>query len=480
MKKTAALFGTAALLVVGAIAVDLWHRLTSAPASIETVQPADPVPLPSSPQAIAGKGTARIGDLVVLDAALSNDFVRASSGGDLFLRMNLQAKDTPGTVRAPLALAVVIDRSGSMAGEKMDQAREAAKRLVDRLGDGDHLAIISYATDYTVDLPLVQIGATDRARIHRVIDQIYDGGGTNLSGGLEAGLGELRRIADRGLVARVLLLSDGNANQGITDPRELARISREARQRGYTVSTLGVGLDFNEDVMTLIAESAGGAYYYVRDGGAIARALDSEFDGLSALAARRVEVGLELGEGVVVKEVYGYRTESRGGRLVIPVGDITSGQKRQVVVRLSIQPGVAGELGVADLALSYTAADSDASREHHAGLTVSATEDLSQLDTHQRRDVIETAEAILAAEARKQAATSFQDGHKGRAVRQLNDQLDRTRAKAAALGSQVLLEQAREIESTLNDLGNTSDSASAEGKDLVKREKYRARQIFVY
>lgn len=484
MKKTATLFATAGALLVGAIGLDLWFSFAKGP-------PAPPPPprahvptppvAPPPPRLVqrAGPGLAHIGELVTADLALSNDFVQADADGQLFLRVDLQAGAVPGAERAPLNLAIVIDRSGSMAGDKIERARAAAKQLVERLTDRDRVAVVTYATDFSIDLPLTAVGSSDRARILRVIDGIVDGGGTNISGGLESALTELDRGRGGGAASRVVLMSDGNANQGLTDPRALGDIARRARERGITVSSLGVGLDFNEDVMTLLAESGGGAYHYVRDASEIAGALDKELDSLAALAARSVEVGLELAPGWSVREVYGYRTEMRGGRLAIPVGDMAAQTRRQIVVRLGVPARGAGALPALGATLAYTAASGGAAREFHADLGVTATLDGALLASGERREVVESYESVLAASARRTAASSFQAGNKGQAVDLLRRQVIDTRAKASSMSSAVLESQARELENALMEL-DSADSTSDVGKDLVKREKARARQIFAY
>ncbi len=471
MRKTLALFAIAVSLLVTALVIGLQQPTT-------TPDPVDPVPTPVAPKPIVTKGASKasIGNVVKLHASLSNSFVRADRPGSLSLLMDLNAINAGTTQRPNMGIALVVDRSGSMAGEKILQARRAAKELVTRLNNDDQISIITYSSDYSVDLPLTRIKG-QRGRINRVIDEILDGGGTNLAGGLQAGIKSLR--GSTAAARRVILLSDGNANQGITDPGAIARISREARQQGITVSSLGLGVDFNEDLMTLVAQSAGGGYYYARNASAIATAFEQELSGLVKLAARNVEVGLELAQGVTISEVYGYRTEMRRGRLVVPVGDMTGGERRRIMVKLNMESAPTGQRAITNVVLSYGSTTNGQEREHRASLSVGATDSDSQLARSERPAVVEAFEAAEAARIRQEAAFSFQSGNKGQAIQKLKRQIKRTRQRNTQLKSPFLDNQVVEMETALKNIGAFSVDSDA-GKDLVKSEKLRARQVFAY
>ena len=480
MQKTYALFGLAASLVVGAVVIDHWRssRMTAPPPPVAVVPTPPPttIPVPARPLATPGS-TVAFGDLVRLDASLSNGYVTTTGSDEMFLRIGLDAAKVHGVERLPMVLAIVIDRSGSMDGDKMDKTRLAAKQLVDRLSDEDRLSVISYATDYSVDLALVKVGHVGRAKIRRIIDDLYVGGGTNLSGGLKAGLDEVARVREKNVVRRVVLMSDGNANQGETDPSYLARVAQRARVRGTTITSLGVGVDFNEDLMTLLAESGGGAYYYARNADAIAAALQAELDGLVAVAARGVEVALEVADGVTIKEIYGYPTELRHGRIVIPVGDMASGEHRQIVARVSIRPTGEGAHALTNVSLAYTPAQASTVVSQNGNLTVVATDDRDAIRSGARTDILETVEEIMSAQVRRQAAAQFSSGNKNKAKKSLQQQIQRTRSIAQKTNSPALLQQAVELEETLQAV-DQFDAASDAGKDLVKREKHRARVLY--
>lgn len=469
MRKTLALFGTAATLLVTALVIGPRIRENPRP----ELDP-DPGPV-SSPEV---RSRLELGELVRMEAQLSREKLMLGGEGQVSLLIDLWGRELEGATRVPMAVALVLDRSGSMTGEKMAQAKRAAKQLIERLGDSDAVALISYSNDTSLDVPLTIVGK-QRRRIQRAVDDIMDGGGTDLAGGLSTGLDALRR-ADVGLnVRRVILLSDGNANQGLTDPGAIADLAARARAEGITVSTLGVGVDFNEDLMTSIAQRGGGGYYYARDARAIAEAFDHELSGLVKLAARNVELGFDLPDGVELREVFGYRTERRDGRSIIVIGDMSSGEHRRVMLDLDSASDELGRKTIARLSLSYADASGEHEREHGGALSLLVVDDLSEAEASVAEPVIEAFEDARAARAREAAAASFQAGDRGSAVQTLRSQITRTRAMNKELSSPRLDAQLSEMEDTLRDL-NEFAPASDDAKDLVKREKLKARRVFAY
>ena len=469
MRKTVALFALAlSLLATAALVV-----LSSSPVA---PPPAPAMTQVSAPLAIATPAVS-FGDVVQVRGLLSNGYVAASHPSHLSALFDLQAADSPAGPRPKTAVALVIDRSGSMAGDKIRQARRAAKMLVRQLGERDQIAIITYSSDYAVDLPLTRIEG-QRNRINRVVDEILDGGGTNLSGGLQAGLRSLRR-ANPDVARRLILMSDGNANQGLTDPTAIGEIAAEARRTGVTISTLGVGVDFNEDLMTLVAQSAGGGYYYARNAVAIADAFQKELAGLKSLAARQVELSLSLPPGIRIAEVFGYRTEIRGGRTVIPVGDMASGERRRVMLSLAVDAMGESDAAPIDVLISHRNPSGLAPYEQQAQLTAVATRDAAKVALGESQEVETAFAAARAARVRQEAAATFSNGDRKKAVRSLKNIIAKTKRANADLNSPTLKLQLSEMEKTLNQLSNVRYD-SEDGKDLIKREKLRARQVFAY
>lgn len=478
MNRTQALFGTAFLLLTGALGLDLWPRGTKPPVS-EVHQPSLPPPtLPVPPPQHDPQRQLELGQEIRLSGVLSHENILKEGERELFLRFSLEATEAGLGERAPMAIAIVLDRSGSMAGDKIAKAREAAKGIVNRLSPRDRVTIISYATDYSVDQPLVAITQANRDHVLSVIDEILDGGGTNLSGGLEAGLGQLMGKAREGFVARVVLMSDGNANQGITDPALLNQRARRAREAGITISSLGIGVDFNEDLMSGIAESAGGTYAYAKTGSDIALALNREFEALETLAARQVAISLELAPGTRIAEVYGYAPEEDSSQKTILVGDMRANEHRQVVLRLAVSGVADGQQPITGVKLHYLLKDGEL-KSFQGALSARVVDDPSRLEDGVRNDVLEAAHAAMAANERARAVRAFESGDKPKATVTLRRQLEDTRRAAARLGSRALMDQAQRIESALQNI-ESFEASSDLGRDLIKSEKLEAKQAQRY
>lgn len=281
----------------------------------------------------------------------------ATRGGTAYLQLDIRTAGFPESDRAyrPKNIAVVLDRSGSMEHErKLEYAKEAVLRLVDELGSADYLSIIVY--DDRVETLLPRGRVSDKERIRRLVRGIRPGGATNLGGGMTAGFREIEEFASPTTVNRVILLSDGRANKGVTNLIELERIARFYRGRSVSLSAMGVGLDFNEDLMMGLAGAGGGNYYFIENPRTLAAIFESELGGIRNVALQNATVRLSPGRGVRVRDVIGYEFEEDGADVLIPVGDLAANDRREFIVELAVPAGH-GSLRVASGTLSYAGCD---------------------------------------------------------------------------------------------------------------------------
>lgn len=226
------------------------------------------------------------------------------SGGPVNLRISLRSSDkTPG--RAPLSVHLVLDVSGSMSGSAIENARDAAAALVNKLEPSDDFSLITFSSDAQVLVPDGAVGPR-KADILQKIKGVKADGGTNISAGLDLGYKEAHspRI-NPDAVKIVMLLSDGHANAGDSNPRSLSDRSAKAFQDGIQTSSFGLGPDFDASLMSTIADKGAGGYYYLADSTQITPALSHELDARLVPVAQGVEVRLRLRPEVSPIKVFG-------------------------------------------------------------------------------------------------------------------------------------------------------------------------------
>ena len=252
--------------------------------------------------------------------------------------------------REPLRVALVVDRSGSMSGRKLEVAKRCASWLVSRLDPRDQLALVDYDDEVRLLAPLSTPGAAHRA----AIDRIHAGGSTNLSGGWLKGVEALGRTNGPG-PRKVLLLSDGLANVGITEPGVLTALAANVGKQGIGTTTIGIGEDFDEELMTALAEAGGGYAHFAETPDAAPAIFSTELEGLTSIVAQNVSLEIRPGLQVEVLEILNDRPlVPVPGGVQVELGDAYAGERRRVVFALHVPHLAAlGPVSVAEAVLRY-------------------------------------------------------------------------------------------------------------------------------
>lgn len=292
------------------------------------------------------------GDTVHVSGRLGHSTMAAQRSAKTFVHLDLHAdEDLRAADPASTNLAIVIDRSRSMKGKRMDNALAAARGMVARLRDGDTVSVVVYNTESTVLVPPTTITAQSRTDLGLQLRTIEARGHTCISCGVEAGLEQLAR--GRGEVSRMLLLSDGQANTGIRDVSGFEQLAERARTAGVTISSLGVDVDYDERLLLAVAQASNGRHYFVRDPSGLARVFDDELASLQRTVASGVRASLHLAEGVRLVKVYDRAFSRVGDHWEVPFGAFAAGDRKSLLVEVQLPRGAQGLREVADVRLHY-------------------------------------------------------------------------------------------------------------------------------
>jgi Ca-activated chloride channel family protein len=274
----------------------------------------------------------KAGQAVALDTRWGNDEISDAQREAVLQIGFTTAEVSERTDLRPLNLALVIDKSGSMAdSDKMSRVKQALRVLIGKLRPADIVSIVVFDTDAEVLFPAAPIG--DGYELRKAIDCIEPNGSTNLHAGLMLGYKEAQKNLRQGATNRVILLTDGIANVGVVAPDKIAAESSEFNGLGLDLSTIGVGLDLNNDLLRTLATSGRGLYHFVSDNQDIEKVFVEEVQSLISSVAKKVEVSIEPDPNLEIEKIYGYAPKTRATGVSISLDNMNNGLTEVVMIR---------------------------------------------------------------------------------------------------------------------------------------------------
>lgn len=253
--------------------------------------------------------------------------------------------------RSPLNVSLVLDRSGSMSGEKFELARQAAHKAFQLLASDDRFSLVVYDTEIDVVTGSTHATADARRIARERLAEIEPRGSTNLCGGWLRGCEQVGLGLTHDTIGRCLLLTDGLANVGITDGGQLRHHAEELRARGVTTSTFGIGADFDERLLQGMADASGGHFYYLQEAAQIPDLLASEMSEALEIVARESSLDVRVPDGVTVEPLNRLRVHHDGSTTSIALDDLVGGQEVELVLAVTFPRGREGERVEVRLAL---------------------------------------------------------------------------------------------------------------------------------
>ncbi|MBN1203961.1 MAG: VWA domain-containing protein [Myxococcaceae bacterium] len=458
MNRTTLLLSAAGLLALGALALGLPKPPPTTDTTHTVVLPDEQQPTMTLPLISSGPGA------LTLEGKLSGAYVQ-SGPSEAFAVLEVKAHAPKEQRRVPVNVALVIDRSGSMRGPKLTDARSAAREFVQRLTAEDRLALVHYGTDVTT-FPSTLVTEEVRARMLAFVDGIQDEGSTNISGGLEAAAQQLRPYVSQYRVSRAILISDGQPTTGLVREEELTGLARRLRGEGIAVSGLGVGEGFNENLMQGIAEQGGGFTGFLRSD-QLAEVFTRELEQATRTVARGVEVRLELPPQVTHAEVMGMNATREGTTVRVPLYDMAGGQSARLVVKLTLATEPSEQpLELLAATVRYVDVEQDRRAEARVALSARSTEELAVVRAHLDKEVRVHAVRALGTQQLRAAAEEMKKGNRTAALDFMGNARKLFGASASALAGDLA-----ELDRTQAAYENAQDGAAQrdEARQLQKK-----------
>jgi len=293
-----------------------------------------------------------LAEQIQVNTALATPVMLADKKQTAYLRVGLRGFRFQKEKVAPINVALVIDKSGSMQGEKIRRARDAAIMAVERMRTDDIMAVVTYSNNAEVLLPATK--TTDKESLKTAINRLSAGRSTALYDGVKKGAQEIRKFLDRNRVNRIVLVSDGLANVGPDSPKELGLLGASLGKEGIVVTTIGLGLSYNEDLMTQLAEKSNGNHAFVENAKDLARFFDSEFGDILAVIAQEVKVTITCADGIRPVRVLGKEAEIQGQQVQIALNQLYSEHDHLLLLEIEVPPTKADQdLMLADVKVVY-------------------------------------------------------------------------------------------------------------------------------
>ena len=374
---------------------------------------------------------AQINKQIQVRSELSSPIILEGTPETNYLKVSLSGQNVDSKKRVPINLAIVIDKSGSMSGQRIEKAREAAILAVNMLNENDTLSIVAYDSEARVIVPATKVD--NKLRIIGLINEnIYAEGGTALFAGLSKGIKQVENQLTKDKVNRIILLSDGQANIGPSSVNELSQLAIIAAKKNIAITTLGIGSDYNELLMSSIASYSDGNHVFVNNSADLENVFVHEFTDLMSAIAQDVVITIQLKNGVKPVRLLGRDGVIKGNEITVKMNQLFSNQEKYVLLEVIPDKGKVGqEKTLAQVDLKYDNLLENKTENETQVVRISYTKDKKMVDDAIHQDVLVETELQKVALENEKALELYNQGKRDEAQQLLRENGEALKAISA-------------------------------------------------
>lgn len=412
---------------------------------------------------------------IKLTTNMATAVMEADKRQTAFLKVSLTGFDVDEQQdRIPANIAIVLDKSGSMGGQKINFARQAAIHAISKLNKNDIVSVVTYDTQVKIIVPSTKV--TNKPRINRLIEGIQASGNTALFAGVSKGAAELRKFLSVNQVNRVILLSDGLANVGPKSPSELGQLGASLSKEGISVTTIGLGLGYNEDLMTQLAGFSDGNHAFVEKPSDLVKIFQYEFGDVLSVVAQDVNIIIECGNNIRPIRVLGRNGDIIGNKVSVRMNQLYSGQEKFVLLEVEVPEHKANSnADIASIKIDYNNLYTHSRQKLNDSASVTFSASKQVVEESIDAEVYESSVEQVANEYSKKALELRDKGDISGARAVLNKSADYLQSNASKLSSPVLKEQEIEARKDAEELDDASSWLRTR-KALKEKQYKRSKQ----
>ena len=419
------------------------------------------------------------GDLLSLESRLVQDKILVNGDGLVTVVLEIGASNTPTPERkssANVDMVMVIDRSGSMQGEKLQHAQSAALDLIAALNAEDRWGLLTYSDNVRKVTALTPTTTENQALLVQGVENIHAAGGTNLGAGLKAGIAMLKRASASENIKKLVLISDGLANKGVIHPTALTQMAAVSAEHGVVVTTVGVGLQFNEHLLTALADHGAGNYYYLENPDAFKDVFISELRRTHATLASNVQIDIQLAAGTSLVNASGYPIRKFSDRVAIYPGNLLAGQTRKLFLTFKVPHASPGSIALGPISARY---QYDGRVFHTAAtqpLLIACIDNPEEVLTS--IDKFQWEQKVLKEDynrLKQEVAAEIKHGRENEALRRIDAYRQRQRTLNAVVGSSAVVDNLeQDVPALEQQVSNAFKGAPAE---VLRKQKAQAKSL---